>query len=379
MTDDRVSRTKFDREKLAREQAEKILEEKSAELYLAQKRLISQKDQLAALVEEKTSELSEALLSAQAAIIELQKKEHELSTSEHKFRSFVENANDIVFTLNISGTFEYLSPRLTDLLGYHPQDLAGRHYSTVIHPEDLRRYEDFFERLIKTGNTDSSLEYRVLHVNGDWRWHDTNAAPIYDRDRNLIGMLGIGRDIQDRKLLQEKLNWLAHYDTLTKISNRASILKRLRMEVEAAKIQNSKFSTMFIDLDKFKQINDEHGHATGDKILSKIAERLILALQNHTDAIGRLAGDEFFVILPNVGNHSDVMQVANRLHDHVATPINIDGTTFRVRCSIGIAIYPHDAQSEEALIARADSAMYHHKFYKSGHAALFNEISEGMT
>lgn len=379
MADDQVSRKRYERAKLARQQAEKILEEKSFELYTAQQKLISQKGQLAALVDEKTRELREALLSAQAAINELQNAERALKVSEHKFRSFVENANDIVFTLNIAGTFEYLSPRLTDLLGYQPSDLEGLHYSSVIHPDDLPRCEDFFERLIKTRTNESGLEYRVAHANGEWRWHDTNASPIYDRDRQLTGMLGIGRDIQDKKILQERLNWLAHYDTLTKISNRSSILKRLELEMKAAKSRNSNFSTMFIDLDKFKKINDQYGHATGDRILITIADRLILALKDHTDAIGRLAGDEFLIILPNIENHSQAMQIASRLHAHVAKPIDISGTEFRVGFSIGIALFPNDAQTAESLIARADSAMYHHKLHKTGDASLYEKINNEIT
>ena len=135
----------------------------------------------------------------------LSKLERDYEEIVARLKSFLDTANDVVFILSIDGVFDFLSPKLTDVLGYDPEDLRGTHFSAVIHPEDLPACEKFFERVLKTGEPEAGLEYRVLHADGTWRWHDTNGAPLLTATGELSGMLGIGRDIQDRKMAAEEV------------------------------------------------------------------------------------------------------------------------------------------------------------------------------
>ncbi|WP_198133233.1 ATP-binding protein [Roseobacter sp. AzwK-3b] len=129
----------------------------------------------------------------------------QLRESEQKFRSFLDTANDVVYILSQDGTFQFLSPRILNVLGYQQDELVGQHFSSVIHPDDLPVCQSFFERVVINQQAEAGLEYRVRHANGTWRWHDTNAAPLFDAQQDLQGMLGIGRDIQDRKLATNAL------------------------------------------------------------------------------------------------------------------------------------------------------------------------------
>jgi len=367
-----VSRSRYEREKAAREAAEKILEEKSGELYFANKKLEEQALHLTALVEDKTKELSQALKQAELSLKTMREAELQREESEVKFRSFIENANDLVFTLNIDGVFEYLSPRLTQVLGYRDSDLLGQHFSSVIHPDDLPDCAEFFNRLMTTLTPEAGLEYRVRHVDGSWYWHDTNAAPLYDKDNNVSGMLGIGRDIQQRKRDQEELYKLANFDMLTGLANRGSILARLRQELTQAKSKNASLAVMFLDLNNFKDINDIHGHETGDKALRTIAERLQSAVRGYTDAVGRLAGDEFLIVLPNIKQRSTAEKVVKRIKQRLAPALEISRKHLVVGCSVGVSIYPDDAADVDALVSHADTAMYEHKASKLGDAVFYD-------
>ena len=367
-----VSRSRYEREKAAREAAEKLLEEKSRELYLANKKLEEQAINLAALVEDRTKKLTEALQQAQLSLKTMREAERQREESEEKFRSLIENANDFVFTLNLDGVFEYLSPRLTEVLGYRESDLLGQHFSVVIHPDDLANCAEFFNRLITTLTPEAGLEYRVRHADGSWHWHDTNAALLCDKENNVSSMLGIGRDIQQRKRDQEKLYQLANFDTLTGLANRSAILTRLRQELAHAKSKNASLAVMFLDLNNFKYINDIHGHETGDKVLCTIAERLQSAVRDYTDAIGRLAGDEFLIVLPNIKQRSKAEKVVTRIRQSLAPAIEISQKHLLVGCSVGVAIYPEDAADVDALVSHADTAMYEHKASKRGDAVFYD-------
>ena len=136
--------------------------------------------------------------------------EEELRLSEQKFRTFVEDANDIIYTLNLAGEFQYLSPNLREILGFDPADFLGQYIASIVHPDDLQSCRAFLMRLLETKQKQSGLEYRVRHQDGDWRWHVTNASPLLDPDGTLIGMLGIAHDISERKANEAHISHLAH-------------------------------------------------------------------------------------------------------------------------------------------------------------------------
>jgi diguanylate cyclase (GGDEF)-like protein len=156
---------------------------------------------------------------------------------------------------------------------------------------------------------------------------------------------------------------LALYDVLTGLPNRKLITDRLQQAVARAKRNNSRVALMFIDLDKFKPVNDNYGHAVGDLLLQQVAKRLQACVRK-SDTVSRLGGDEFVVLLPQADDRKGVTVVAEKILDALSRPFELIGESFRISSSIGIAIYPDDAEDEKALLRNADSAMYHAK--KSG-------------
>lgn len=181
------------------------------------------------------------------------------------------------------------------------------------------------------------------------------------------------RDITERKQAEEKIKYLANYDSLTDIPNRGFLMQQFDEILEQAKRTKTKFAVMLFDVDKFKAINDVYGHNAGDEVLRNIARRLQEAVRE-SDTIGRLGGDEFLVILPFIKDKEASTMVANKVVDYVGKPILWNNRYLDVYISIGIAIYPEDSENTEALIHNADSAMYYTK-QKGGNAYSFFNIN----
>jgi diguanylate cyclase (GGDEF)-like protein/PAS domain S-box-containing protein len=371
MNEDRVSRARYQRERLAREEAERLLELKSRDLYLANQKLEAQTRNLSHLVEEKTRALSSALEESYNALLAMRQTEAELLKSERKFRLLVEEANDIVFTLDTEGVFIYLSPRVEAVLGYLASDLVGQRFMSLVHPDDLPVCESFLDTLLDRGKSHGGLEYRIRHSDGEWHWHESNAAPLLDADQQVLGILGIARDIRDRKSNEQELFRLANFDTLTGLANRKNILERLETELTFARHRKRKMAVMFLDLNNFKSINDTHGHAVGDLVLQTTASRLQAAVRGYTDAVGRLAGDEFLIVLPEIKDRDTAVMVCNRIRASVSEKISVGDKIIRTDVSIGVSLYPQDGENIDALVGHADTAMYAHKAAKSGSAVFY--------
>ncbi len=304
--------------------------------------------------------LFQLLLALGVIVMARERTEEELRASEQRFRTLVEDANDVIYTLDLAGSFQYLSPNLRDILGLAPEDVVGRHFATIVHADDLPRCETFLQRLLSTRSKQSGLEYRVRHGDGGWRWHVTNASPLLDANGALSGMIGIGHDISQRKLAEDQTFRLAHYDALTNLPNRGLFFERLEQAMREAERKDGQLAVMFLDLDRFKPINDNHGHAVGDRVLQALAERLRACLRD-ADTIGRIGGDEFLLLLPEVGNARDASVVAEKLVRRVQTPLNIEGLHLEISCSIGIALYPVHGRDGTVLVRHADEAMYEAK------------------
>lgn len=182
-------------------------------------------------------------------------------------------------------------------------------------------------------------------------------TPILDNSGEISHFIAIHEDITAQKEAQERIEYLAHYDALTGLPNRALFYERLKHAITMAKREQGTFALMFLDLDKFKPINDTHGHAVGDMLLREVAQRIALVLRE-SDTGARLGGDEFTVILPSVGNEREAFLVGNKLSEAIARPYLLEGHEVVTSASIGVAIYPEHGQSDAELITAADSAMY---------------------
>lgn len=286
--------------------------------------------------------------------------EEELRLSEQKFRTFVEQANDIIYTLNPDGEFQYLSPNLREILGHDPADFLGQYIASIVHPDDLQSCQDFLLRLIKTRKKQSGLEYRVRHQNGEWRWHVTNASPLLDPAGKLIGMLGIAHDISERKANEAQITHLAHYDGLTDLLNRTLLFDRVQQALRDAERNQFQVGLMFVDLDSFKPINDTHGHAVGDQVLRGVAVRLLQSVRK-SDSVGRVGGDEFLILLPRITNSESALKLGNKIIRALREPFHVGDLNLEIACSIGIALFPEHGRDPITLERRADQAMYQAK------------------
>ncbi len=286
--------------------------------------------------------------------------EAQLRLNEEKFRRFVEDANDIIYTLGSDGIFQYISPNIAEILELPPEAFVGCHFATIVHPDDLPGCQVFLERLLATRSKQSGLEYRVQHKTDGWHWHVTNASPLFGKEGEIVGVLGIAHDITERKENEFKMMHLAHHDPLTGLPNRALLFSRLDQTIANASTLDKMLALMFLDLDRFKPINDTHGHAIGDQVLQQTAVRLLASVRE-TDTVARIGGDEFIVLLPDIRQMDHALQVAETIRQRLQEPFCVEELTLEVSSSIGIAFYPIHGHNSEELAQCADIAMYHAK------------------
>jgi diguanylate cyclase (GGDEF)-like protein/PAS domain S-box-containing protein len=245
-------------------------------------------------------------------------------------------------------------------------------------PSELTGADEHIMRAHKDDSELNDVIWRQVEDHGQWQgeiWNrrkNGEAYPAYvtigritDRKGHLQNYIKIFADITDRKLEEQALLKLAHHDPLTGLPNRALFMDRLEVALASAKRAGHKAAVMFIDLDKFKPVNDELGHEAGDILLCEIARRLQGALRE-ADTVARFGGDEFVVLLPNLEHDHDALAVAATLIERVREEFSVKGRVCQVGCSIGIAFYPMDAEEPSRLVERADQAMYRAKQAGSG-------------
>jgi diguanylate cyclase (GGDEF)-like protein len=189
---------------------------------------------------------------------------------------------------------------------------------------------------------------------------DDSAAPIHDRDGQVTGAVMVFHDVTQARAVASRTAYLAQHDALSGLANRVLLNDRLSCAITAAKRHSGKLAVLFIDVDRFKQINDAVGHVIGDSLLQSVAQRLLACVRN-SDTVGRFGGDEFVVVLSELAHSADAAISAEKLLDALSLPYDIDAHSIHITASIGIATYPDDALDADALLKHADAAMYHAK------------------
>ncbi len=242
------------------------------------------------------------------------------------------------------------------LYGYSKEEAIGQPVNILHAPEDIDHItSEVISAVEKFGKWTG--EVRMLHKNGNIGWIESMCVPIYDSNNQMVGALGVNRDITDRIKETERLQHLAHYDQLTKIPNRYLLLDRVEHLIAQSERNKSTFALLYIDLDKFKSINDTKGHAFGDQVLIETALRLKQSIRN-SDTVARIGGDEFVLLLENISNKDDVSTMIETLTKELNRAYTINDEKFEVSCSIGVAIYPDEGITTDTLLATADIAMY---------------------
>lgn len=288
---------------------------------------------------------------------EVEARTADLRASEAQFRALVENANDIIYSLAPDGTLTYVSPNWTEILGHETDEVIDQPIDPYVHPDDLNKCKAFLKLVFVTRAKQGGVEYRVRNKEGEWRWHTSNAAPILDDKGKVISYMGIARDITERKDFETRMMRLAHHDPLTDLPNRVLFFDRAQQAMNLARRAGSRMALMLLDLDEFKPVNDDYGHAIGDELLQEAARRMQACLRT-SDTVGRIGGDEFVVLLPVIEHEQDALQVAEKIREKLDLPFHVAGKVLHISCSIGIALYPEHGGSVIELSKHADYAMY---------------------
>ena len=281
-----------------------------------------------------------------------------LRQATHVHELVMEGAHGGIWAWNPVTKKLHASPRLLAILGYPEDALAdSQAWLALMHPDDVARYSRAVADHLKGLSDHFYCEYRVRHQDGDYRWIASRGIAVRNRHGVATLMAGSVTEITERKQDEERIHYLAHHDQLTGLPNRLLLAVHLPQALRRAKREGKRVAVLFVDLDRFKNINDSLGHNVGDRILHTAAGRLRQALRD-SDSIVRQGGDEFIVILSDLQSSSQAAQVGAKLLEAVAQPYKEGDHEFFLTASIGVAVYPEDGLDMDTLLRNADTAMY---------------------
>jgi len=283
--------------------------------------------------------------------------EEALRQSEEKYRTLVENINDVFYTLDSQGNITYVSPAVERLSKYKSSDLIGKSFTSIIYPDDLPGLINSFNRLV-SGHLEP-WEFRILDKDGRVIYVRTSSRPVYE-EGEIVGITALITDITERKELEQKLVKMAMHDFLTGLPNRILLIDRFNIAAALARRNKARLAVMSLDLDKFKSVNDTLGHNIGDQVLKIVSLRLS-GIIRASDTLARIGGDEFILVMLETDHMEDAAAIAQKFLDSFTEPLLVDGHPLRLSTSIGIAIYPEDAEDLDTLIKKSDAALYYCK------------------
>ncbi len=286
--------------------------------------------------------------------------EEALRASEERFRALVQNASDLIAVLAPDGGVRYESPSHQRVLGRPAAARAGASLLDLVHADDRPQLEDALRHLIEHPDGLVTLEYRAAHADGAWRVIESTGANLLG-DPAVGGIVFNSRDVTDRRRAEERLLHDALHDELTGLPNRALFMDRLRQAMERARGgPGAAVAVLFLDMDRFKIVNDSLGHPAGDELLVWITAALASAVRPG-DLIARVGGDEFTILLEGGRDSADAVGVAERIHERLTAPIDLSGHEVFITASIGIAVLTGDHERPADLLRDADTAMYRAK------------------
>ncbi|MBY6064459.1 sensor domain-containing diguanylate cyclase [Pseudidiomarina sediminum] len=290
--------------------------------------------------------------------------EQELRASELRFRTLVEQANDIIFTVDSNGIIGYLSPNWERCVEHPVDEALHRSFEEIVHPDDMATCNAFIQSILSGGPSLDEIEFRVKHPDEQWHWYGCRGSRV-EGDGNEPGyLMGIAREITEQRQQREKMARMARQDMLTNLPNRVHFDEAFERSLSQCQQQDTALAVLFVDLDDFKPVNDSHGHNIGDQLLIHVARRVKSCLRD-SDLACRIGGDEFVVLardLPSSEVATDVAStIAERIREELEKPFAIEQLTLSISASIGVAIYPFHAQQTGELLRCADQAMYHAK------------------
>lgn len=309
--------------------------------------------------------------------------------------TIVENSTTVLYRLRCERGFplSYVSQNVA-ALGHDAQALLRdpRSYAALIHPDDVERLRGAFERAAAGDAGPDVRELRVRAWGGSWRWFESRHAPVRDAAGRIVELEGLLFDVTERKQAEERIATLARTDALTGVANRATFLERLELAFAASARSRVPFAVHYLDVDRFKDVNDTLGHPAGDELVASVARRLVECTRR-TDLVARLGGDEFAVLQPDAADADAAGALARKIRDAISAPHALAGRPLRITVSVGIALWGPEVERPADLLAQADRALYLAKQegrdrfrFHSGeldakvrlHAALGEELREAL-
>ena len=286
---------------------------------------------------------------------------------------------DAVISTNFSGQVSYLNIVAEKMTGWVQADASGIAVDEIFRLVDTTTHETIpcptAQAIIENRRISLKAVCVLIRRDRDEIAVEVSAAPIHDRNGGVIGAVMVAHDVTAARELSMKLARLALHDSLTDLPNRALFNDRLSQTTANTQTNNGYAALLYVDLDRFKHINDSLGHATGDKLLQTVARRLLGCVRS-TDTVSRQGGDEFVVLLADIVHIKDAVACAEKLIVALEAPYRIGEHELCVSASIGVAIFPDDAKEAEALLRCADFAMYQAKYHGRNNFKLFNPATE---
>lgn len=299
---------------------------------------------------------SNAVQGSWLDITEIHTTQSRLHEREQLLRKIIETEPECVKLLDADGIILEINPAgLGMLQSEDPGEIVGKSALEFVAPEYKTRLLSSIGRVLS--GEPAILEMDIIGLQGRRRRVETHAAPLYGPDGRVSSLLMVTRDISERANAESQVHYLAHYDLLTGLPNRALYRDRLLQAMAQAKRTDTLLAVMFLDIDHFKDINDTLGHAVGDQLLKEISQR-IRGCVRETDTVARFGGDEFGLIQTNLNTVEATADLASRLVEVISDAFHIDGHEIYTAASIGVTIYPFDDHNAEDLLKNADMAMY---------------------
>ncbi len=275
-----------------------------------------------------------------ATAIERKQAEEALKESEERYALAVNGSKEGLWDWNLKVDQVYFSPRWKAILGYQDHEIGDRldEWLDRIHPEDIEPVRTALNSHLENLISHFEKEYRILHQDGRYRWMLCRGLAIWDANGQAYRMSGSQLDITDRKIAEEQLSYDAVHDALTSLPNRALLMDRLGQAIaRQRRHKDYQFAVLFLDLDRFKVVNDSLGHIVGDQLLIEIARRL-QAPQRPGDTVARLGGDEFVILFDEITDLQEVTNLVEHLQKELGKPINLDTQTIFISASMGIVL-----------------------------------------
>jgi len=300
--------------------------------------------------------------------------EKKLRESEERYDLAVRGANDGLWDWNLKSNEIYYSPRWKSMLGFKEDEIGGNpdEWLKRVHPDDEQRVRENLLSHVNGTSLHFEYEYKIQHANGHYIWVLTRGLAVRDAEGKAYRMAGSQTDVTSRKMIEERLAYGALHDGLTGLPNRELFMDRLKQRMEHTKRHpESLFAVLFLDIDRFKVVNDSLGHAVGDQLLINTARRLQICLRPE-DTIARLSGDEFAILLNEVSDVSDAVRVAERFQAKMKETAALEPVNRSSTSSIGITMFDDKYTQSQDMLRDADTAMYRAKALGGGRYQIFD-------